>query len=285
MYNIIVALLLFIVLIYVSCFAFKKFKYRIYDDIEIEYDKEFSWDKTIVYYINLDRSPKRKENIENILNRNNLEAERITAFDGQEIDIEEEEYKKHFISDPGLIDHYKSDKKHMGHFGCYLSQMKCYEEFLKTDKEYCIIFEDDMEIKGDNFKEMVEKHYKNVPKDWDILLFGYNLNDEFHKDRSDGIQMVNNIINIKSFTGLHGYMINRKSARVLLDELDDHRWYIDWNIVYLMDDNKIKTYGVYPPFVCQPAAHSLDLKELGIKYDTQCDASMGGMFGTLSEAY
>ena len=45
--------------------------------------------------------------------------------------------------------------------------MKCYEEFLKTDKEFCIIFEDDMEIKSNTFKKDVEKHVRNVPQGWD----------------------------------------------------------------------------------------------------------------------
>jgi GR25 family glycosyltransferase involved in LPS biosynthesis len=285
MYSCIVLVILIILLFFLIYNFKKRQKYHIYSGIDIDYDENFDWDNTQIYYINLDRAPKRKDNIEKILKRNNLEAVRIHGVDGQEIDITEEKYKKYFEKDKSTYDHYLEDNKHKGHFGCFLSQMKCYQEFLKTDKEYCIIFEDDMEIKGDNFKELVEKHYKNVPYDWEVLLFGYNLNDNYHTDRSKGIQMVNNIINIHSFTGLHGYMINRQSAKKLLKELENHRWYIDWNMVYMIDDNNLKVYGVYPPFVCQPAAHAIDIKELGLFHETSCKQEMGGMFGSLSEAF
>jgi GR25 family glycosyltransferase involved in LPS biosynthesis len=258
-------------------------KYNILDDVNIDSESNFDWKKTQIYYINLDRAIKRKQNVEKMLAKANISASRIPAVDGKLLDLEK--YKHHFKKKPKVYDHYKKDKKHLGHFGCYLSQMKCYEEFLKTDKDYCIIFEDDMEIKSDSFKKNVEDHVRNVPKGWDVILFGYNLNDKYHKDRNKGIQMINNIINIRSFTGLHGYMINRKSAMKLLNELQDHRWYIDWNMVYLIDEGKLNVYGTYPPFVCQPAAHKIEFEGLGLSYETKCNQNMGGMFGTNSEAY
>ena len=43
-----------------------------------------------------------------------------------------------------------------GQMGCYLSHIKCYEDFLKTDYKYLIILEDDIIIK-ENFKEDINK--------------------------------------------------------------------------------------------------------------------------------
>ncbi len=281
--HIFIAFLLFVFIILSIKINRTHRKYNILDNIDIDGETGFDWDKTQIYFINLDLSVKRKKNVETMLTKANISASRIPAIDGKLLDIDK--YKHLFKTKPSMYENYTKNKKNVGHFGCYLSQMKCYEEFLKTDKEFCIIFEDDMEIKSNTFKKDVEKHVRNVPQGWDIILFGYNLNDTYHKDRNKGIQMINNIINIRSFTGLHGYMINRNSAKKLLHELQDHRWYIDWNMVYLIDDDKLSVYGAYPPFVCQPAAHKIDFKELGLTYETKCNQSMGGMFGSNSEAY
>ena len=46
----------------------------------------------------------------------------------------------------------KENKKNVGHFGCYLSHMGVYQDFLNSDNEYCLIFEDDIELLTNDLK-------------------------------------------------------------------------------------------------------------------------------------
>ena len=72
------------------------------------------------------------------------------------------------------------DRKNIGHFGCFLSHIGIFQEFMKSDKPYCIIFEDDAEFKTDTFKRDVNRHMGNVPDDWDIVLLGFHTADDLH---------------------------------------------------------------------------------------------------------
>jgi GR25 family glycosyltransferase involved in LPS biosynthesis len=52
--------------------------------------------------------------------------------------------------------------------GIWASSFLAYEEFLKSDYDYLLIFEDDLLIK-DNFLELVEKYMQELPENWDIF--------------------------------------------------------------------------------------------------------------------
>ncbi len=244
----------------------------------------FDYDNTIIYYINLDRSVKRKKNVEKMLKENDLIGNRISAVDGKKINIDDEKYKKYFKKSKKAYNYYKEDydtnKKHIGHFGCFLSHMKTYETFLKTDYKYAIIFEDDMEIK--DFKDKLNKNIKNVPTNWDIILLQYSINKDQGNDGK--FLLNNNILKINgNFTGTCGYIINRNSAKILLKELEDHSWLIDWKVGDLSKNNKLNIYGVYPQIVCQPTNNFIQIPSLNLDFTDKCSIEMGGMFTTNSE--
>ena len=174
--KLLICLFIFIVFMGLLVMYFNKPKNKYIESINI--------DEFIIYYINLDRSVKRKENVEKLLKENDLIGNRISAVDGKKIDIDDAKYKKYFKKSKTAYNHYKddydTDKKHIGHFGCFLSHMKTYKKFLETNYKYAIIFEDDMEI--DNFKNKLNKSIKNVPSDWDIILLQYNIDENKGKN-------------------------------------------------------------------------------------------------------
>lgn len=253
-------------------------------DIE---DGKTIFDDTVVYYINLDRSPRRKNHIENQLKNNDLVSQRISAVDARLIDIDDPKYKKYFKYHPNLwhvsaYDYYKQDPLHKGHFGAFLSHMKTYKTFLKSKSKYALIFEDDMEM--EDLKPIVNAHYEYIPKDWDMIVLSYNISKEQGDDKNSTFKLENNILKIGgNFTSMGAYIINRNSAKTLLRELEDHSWLIDWKIGDLAQENKFNVYGIYPPFVCQPAHKFIKIKHLDIDYDGKCSTEMGGMFVTHSE--
>ena len=118
---------------------------------------------------------------------------------------------------------------------------------------------------------------KNVPDDWDILLFGYHIDDDnkMVKKGNKNLKIINGIINITYFTGLHAYLINRKALPILLKELPKHEWLIDWHMSYLAERGLIKIYGVFPPIMCQPAISKIKINKINL--DLHCSSHLGGM--------
>jgi glycosyl transferase, family 25 len=238
------------------------------------------------YYINLDRSVKRRNEFERQCVDQDLSVQRFSAVDGQKIpdemvkEVLHHPNSEHFLNSV-LID----DRKNIGHFGCFLSHIGVYHKFMESDKPYCLIFEDDAEFKTDTFKADVNRHMGNVPKDWDIVLFGFHTADDLHHDKNQDTFLKDNIFhNLEHWTGLQGYMINKKSCQQLLEKLAHPSWYIDWEISDLTKAGDFKVYGVFEPLVCQPACYTMkfDNKHMLMNHIQNCKWG-GGMATTFSE--
>ena len=115
--------------------------------------------------------------------------------------------------------------------------MGVYRDFLKSDNEYCLIFEDDIELLTHDLKNDIIKNMNNLPLNWNILLLGYEI-DEKHESVKRGnknTKLKRGLLNINYFTGLHAYIINRETAKILLENLQELDWIIDWNISFLAE--------------------------------------------------
>ena len=225
-----------------------------------------------MYYINLDRSTNRKRSMEIMSAKQGINPERFPGIDGKLLDLDDPKYEKALkkIKWWFLIE----NRKNVGHFGCYLSHMAVFEKFLKTDKEYCFILEDDAEILVTDIKREIIKNMNNLPRGWDILLLGYEVNGgpDGYKEVREGnkdTRLKDGLLNLNYFTGLQGYIINRKSAKKLIENLQELDWIIDWNMCYLAKRGILNIYGVYPPIVCQPAVHMIQINDIDYKYNCQ----------------
>ena len=84
----------------------------------------------ICYYINLDKDTERKIHIEKQLS---------SVFSNEQIvRVQGIEHSKPYV-------------------GCSTSHINCLKEFIKTNKEYCIIFEDDFEFEIESEEVKKEK--------------------------------------------------------------------------------------------------------------------------------
>jgi len=262
--NIVVAAIILIVILLLGYIS-----YRIYDyylTINVDYT---IFDNMGVYYINLDRSHDRRKNIEKMCMEHEIKATRVSAVDGKKLDLNDPKYAKALQKIKWWF--LMENRKNVGHFGCYLSHMKIYETFLQTDKEYCLIFEDDAEFITPYLKRDIVHNMNNLPRDWDILLLGYEINGgpDGYKEVREGnkdTKLKNGLLNITYFTGLQGYIINRKCASKFIENLQELDWIIDWNMAYLARKGLINIYGVYPPLVCQPAVHMIQINDINYRY-------------------
>lgn len=256
--------LIIIILSLISYFVYYKF-------FKITFN-ETLFDNMAMYYINLDRSTNRKRSMEIMCANQGINPERFRGIDGKLLDLDDPKYEKALkkIKWWFLIE----NRKNVGHFGCYLSHMAVFEKFLKTDKEYCFILEDDAEILVTDIKREIIKNMNNLPRGWDILLLGYEVNGgpNGYKEVREGnkdTKLKNGLLNLNYFTGLQGYIINRKSAKKLIENLQELDWIIDWNMCYLAKRGILNIYGVYPPIVCQPAVHMIQINDIDYKYNCQ----------------
>ena len=262
--DLIIMILIIIIVSLLSYFIYHNF-------FKIDIDDNL-FDNMSIYYINLDRSKDRRQNIEYMCQRHGITAERFSAVDGKLLDLEDPKYQRALqkIKWWFLIE----NKKNVGHFGCYLSHMSIYEKFLQTNKQYCFILEDDAEFITSNLKEGIMKNMKNLPSDWDILLLGYEVNggpngyNEVREGNKD-TKLKNGLINLKYFTGTHAYILTRKCVEKLIENLQMMDWIIDWNIAYLAQRGILNIYGAYPPLVCQPAVHMIQINDINYKYNCQ----------------
>jgi GR25 family glycosyltransferase involved in LPS biosynthesis len=252
----------------------------------IFYKDIIDFDNIDIYYINLDRAHKRRHELESQFKEQGIKATRYSAVDARALpneavaNILHNPRSQHFLRSV-LVD----NRRNIGHFGCFLSHVGVYQEFLKSDNPYCLIFEDDAEFKTPTFKRDVNKHMRNVPDDWDIVLFGFHTADDLHYGKNQDTFLKDNIFHdLEHFTGLQGYLINKRSCKKLLDKVANPEWYIDWEIANLTKAGHFKVYGVFEPLVCQPACYTLkfDNKHLQMHHILNCKKG-GGMATTFSE--
>lgn len=110
-------------------------------------------DKLRCYVINLDSSKTRLNEFEAAFKETDLNIERISAVDGNLIDIAA-------FSDDDQCQKKMGRGIQPGEVGCYLSHKRAIEKFLSTDAPYAIVFEDDA-IPNEGFKDAVTKIIEN----------------------------------------------------------------------------------------------------------------------------
>ncbi|ABL70841.1 glycosyltransferase family 25 protein [Paracoccus denitrificans] len=122
-----------------------------------------------VYLINLDGSDERLRSATRQLDEAGIPFERVPAFDGRALRIEEfPDY------DPAGAMAYMGRPLRGGEIGCYLSHLDCARRFLDSGAEYGVVFEDDMQLKPGFAKglrilsDWLDRH----DRDWDLINIG-----------------------------------------------------------------------------------------------------------------
>ena len=193
------------------------------------------------YIINLRKDVKKREHMDRLCKKYNLNYHFIDAVYGKELSDNEidEVYN--------LKDSIKHCRRALtkGEIGCALSHLKIYRYMVENNIQQAIIFEDDIEIK-DGFDDVVGS-LEILPKDWELVLLGYLPNFKIYKKSQ---KKINNDFSIVRFAnvvfGLHAYLINLKGAKRLLNQLTTIAEPIDH---YTGDSKYINLYGVYPEVV------------------------------------
>lgn len=121
-------------------------------------------DNSMIKVVNLERRKDRKEKvIKELENANILNYQIFNAVDGYNIPPTKE-----------IFDLFKGNdfSYQRGVIGCALSHYKIWEELVASDKDWAIVFEDDIKFYP-NFKENLEILLSQVNQDTGYLFLGY----------------------------------------------------------------------------------------------------------------
>ena len=173
--------------------------------------------------------PERFSHLRREINKTQLDVEYILGFDKNKIDIQT------------LIDNHESTGKvacHMGHLSIML-------KFLETNKDYAIIFEDDIYFKDHKMiKPKLEYIINTTPTDADIVFLSYCFEDCSKIDE-------NKIFN-KTTKALcrHAYVVSRNGAKKLLDKTWPMKLKAGDNMyASLLQSGEITGYTINPSFI------------------------------------
>ena len=181
-----------------------------------------------IYIINLERSPERREYMSTILDEQGLSYEFVNAVDGRELD---DSYVDSLTQN--AIRTYGK-----GEIGCFLSHLKTYQTFLKSDKDYCLILEDDVTF-ADDFVHKLNVCLSEVP-DFDIfycfdrglrhfytVTYGNVLNKYFPESWNNNLPLKiqepysEHCMKTGHLLDMRGVILSRKAAQQLLSNIDE----------------------------------------------------------------
>lgn len=158
-----------------------------------------------IYVINLDRSPKRLEEISSQLTRLGLSFQRVAAVDGKEATPEQ----------LSQLDEASYQRKHgktslPGELGCYLSHVEAIRQFLQSGHASAVILEDDA-ILEDGFIPVIQ-YLSQHQEQWDMVKLS-----GVHSGTPGPVATINDhyrlSVMFSKCTCSSAYMLNRKAAQ------------------------------------------------------------------------
>lgn len=164
------------------------------------------------------------------------------ADKGYYINLEKSKHRKEFVE--SQVEKYKITNLHrfnaLTHkpyhgYGATKSHLKLFEEFLASDLKTIFVGEDDFDIRDNTFhpvlrfenqiKDSLRALSKDMDKfDWDLIMLGCN-------PKTRAFSISETLSHIEKSTGAWAYIINRKAAQCILDNLHYTRDYLaidDW---------------------------------------------------------
>ena len=102
-----------------------------------------------------------------------------------------------------------------GEMGIIMSHYGIWKQMLKKEIGSVLVLEDDASKVAPDFMEKVYETMRNIPADWDIVLFGFWC----HDNEKMGKKVNDKIWKVESFVLMHCYLINMKGARKLMGML------------------------------------------------------------------
>lgn len=206
--------------------------------------------KLKTYIINLEKSTVRRKYMQNLLSEfESLDLEFLPAIDGRSLSDEMLHSRFDFKKSRSLY----GKTLNAGEVGCALSHRKAYEELLRSDNPYALVFEDDISIvRNLNLLDLKAiDQVANHVKPRAIMLSG---DYSFYKRKP--------IVRVFSAVGAYAYIINRDAARRILSITPPFNLADDW---MYYKRRGLQLFAVYPYMV--DANTNMELLGSDVKQD------------------
>jgi glycosyl transferase family 25 len=198
-----------------------------------------------VYVINLDRDVERMASLAGSLQSLNLPFERVSAVLGKDVPNWEKLVDAELYGARNRL-----PMPRPGEVGCYLSHLKVMEAFLRTDAPWCVILEDDVDVKPECVEVLAALGQQD---DWDLVkLFCFHSGLPVRKRALTAAHHL--VVHLTRTTSSAAYAVNRRGAETLLKsmlpivEQVDHALERHW-------ETGLRVRGVRPlPVVLAPIA-------------------------------
>ena len=162
----------------------------------------------IIYWINLDRSPERRKNMEKMFQDNifiDISNERFSAIDG---------------NNPDSINkiEYRNPNEGSNVYACLLSHLESIRKFNNSKYDIALILEDDCTLDFKKYwKKSVKEIINNAPNDWEIIMLSYYFEGDSHI-LWDWSKMKNDYTDHETYSAL-SYIINKKGSNKLINDI------------------------------------------------------------------
>jgi len=159
----------------------------------------------IIYYINLTERTDRKDHFLLEMDKMNIPSDKVHRFN--------------------------AIKNTRGEVGCSYSHIRVLEEFIDSDYNNCIIFEDDFEfiISKEEFENLIKQVFDNKI-DYDVIMLGCNVREIENTKYNFLYKLLNGHTT-------SGYLISKKFAPILLQN------YLEG--AKLLEENTVDKYDLY----------------------------------------
>ena len=223
--------------------------------------EEFNLINNIDYYVITMKNKNRIDNIDkqvyiinNSVNRNKINIEKVDAVIG--VDTNMDELVKNKILSPEYVE---NSNRRKGQIGCYLSHLKIYNMINDNNKNigYSIIFEDDFEVRTNNFVNIINNALDVLKnEDFDLLFLQNNSDicDGGKHEKNHGVLLNDNVYFFNKKQLLYGTMailVNNKNIKKILKNLEMINEPIDKRFENLAINDKLKIMLLYPDIVDQ----------------------------------
>lgn len=175
----------------------------------------------ICFFINLEKRPDRLTHILQELKYFDplFEYQRFDAVDAKDLNIQ------HFINKNIIPKNprWRDQIFKRGHLACMLSHLTCWKQFLRTNRKFLLVLEDDIRINKPYFDEMFPKIMNSIPYltfDW-LYLGRQSLGSmQFYKGEEVGKLFYKPKI---CGNGNHSYILSRVGANKMIRYLTNDK--------------------------------------------------------------
>lgn len=218
----------------------------------------------VVFLVNLDRSTKRLESIDNYLKLADISYSRFSAIDGYQVTIKSNETNNicsgSYLKENKLktkpnstyqIDCNDLENTHFifkgvsmtaGQFGIWCSNLILWKNIITNNHEQAIIFQDDLSpSKQDNFKWNILNFTNSLPDTYDVAFMDFN----YYVTRKRKMENINQYIlkPIEEFMawGMHAVVYSKKGIEKLLN----YPYYSEAGDCFILDQANKHQLEVY----------------------------------------